>query len=129
MAKTREKISQRMIVLGLLTWLVPGAGHWYLGQRWRAVTVFAGITLAFLTGIVIGGADTTVDLEGNTAWFFGQVWAGGYTLLTVAIGELSSAKSSYGKTLDLATIYTGIAGLLNILVILDVMARAAKPVQ
>jgi FtsH-binding integral membrane protein len=112
-----------------LAWLIPGAGHWYLGDRKRAVIYFVAITLTFGIGILIGGAFSTVNLQSNTAWFFAEIFAGGYTLLSLALGNLPGAASSYGKTLDLATIYAGVAGLLNLLVIFDAMDRTFLPQQ
>jgi hypothetical protein len=108
----------------VLNWLVPGAGHWYLGDRVRALVYFISITLTFWIGIAIGGAQSTVNIQANTAWFFAQIFTGGYTILSLLLGHLPGAMPSYSKTLDLATIYTGVAGLLNIYVIFDAMSRA-----
>jgi TM2 domain-containing membrane protein YozV len=108
----------------VLNWLVPGAGHWYLGDRVRAVIYFISITLTFWIGILIGGAQSTVNIQTNTAWFFAQIFTGGYTIFSLLLGHLPGAMPSYSKTLDLATIYTGVAGLLNIYVIFDAMSRA-----
>ncbi len=107
----------------VLNWLVPGAGHWYLGDRTRALIYFITLTLTFWTGIFIGGAQSTVNIQTNTAWFFAQIFTGGYTLLSLVLGHLPGAMPSYSKTLDLSTIYTGVAGLLNIYVIFDAMSR------
>jgi len=106
-----------------LAWLIPGAGHFLLGERARAIAIFLAITITFWIGVIIGGARSTIDLQGNLAWFFAQVFVVTYTILTMFIGNLPEAMPSYGKTLDLATIYTGVAGLLNVFVILDVLGR------
>jgi len=111
-------------LIAILAWLVPGAGHWYIGDRKRAVIYFVSITLSFFIGLLIGGALSTVNIRTNTPWFFAEVFAGGYTLLSLLLGSLPGAVASYGKTLDLATIYVGVAGLLNLLVIFDAVDRA-----
>jgi hypothetical protein len=108
----------------VLNWLVPGAGHWMLGERVRGMIFFIAVTLTYWVGILIGGAFSTVNVKTNTAWFFAEVFAGGYTILALLLGRLPGAMPSYSKTLDLATIYTGVAGLLNIFVILDILTRA-----
>ncbi len=113
----------------LLAWLIPGAGHWYIGDRKRAWIYFIVITLLFGTGIWVGGALSTVNLQTNTAWFFAEIFAGSYTLLALLIGQLPGAVASYGKTLDLATIYAGVAGLLNLLVVLDAIDRCHSMVK
>src|SRR5260370_2464723 len=38
-----------------LAYLVPGAGHLYLGRRARAITFFCIVVLLFVIGIVIDG--------------------------------------------------------------------------
>ncbi len=113
----------KLILSVILSWIVPGGGHFFLGERKRAWIFFVVITLTFWTGIYIGGVLSTVNFQTNTPWFFAQVFLGGYTSLTEIL-SLFGATASYGKTLDLATIYTGVAGLLNILVILDAAVRA-----
>ncbi|MFA5863601.1 MAG: DUF6677 family protein [Phycisphaerae bacterium] len=121
-----EKKQQDVAWAMLLNWLIPGAGHWYMGDRIRGVIYFIAITMTFWIGILIGGALSTVNIKTNTYWFFAQGFAGGYTILSMLIGTLPGAMRSYSKTLDLSTIYTGMAGLLNIFVILDVTTRKFK---
>ena len=113
----------------LLAWLIPGAGHWYIGDRKRAWIYFIVISILFWAGIWVGGALSTVNLKTNTAWFFAEIFAGGYTLMTTLIGQLPGAIESYGKTQDLATIYAGVAGLLNLLVVLDAIDRCNSLMQ
>ena len=125
--KQQQPTLNKIIAAGVLTWLVPGAGHFYLGQRTRGIVFFVAITLAYWIGVAIGGAKSTVNYEANWAWFyFAEIFAGGYTLIALLIAKLPSALPSYAKTLDLATIYTGVAGLLSFLVILDALARGSE---
>ncbi len=114
----------KSIIAGILSWLVPGAGHFFSGERTRGIIIFIGVTLAFWVGIMIGGARSTVNWQTNFWWALAQMFAGGYMMVTLMLGKAAAAMPSYGKTLDLATIYTGIAGLLNLLAILDAMVRA-----
>ncbi len=116
----------RYILAAILSWLVPGAGHWYIGDRVRGIILFITVTLTFWVGIYIGGVVSTVNVHTNSAWFLAQIFLGGYTFLTWVLSHSSFAMPCYGKTLDLAVIYTGIAGLLNFLIILDAAARAFK---
>jgi hypothetical protein len=39
----------------LLAWLVPGAGHAYLGQFRRGLYIFAGVTGLFVSGLLVAG--------------------------------------------------------------------------
>jgi hypothetical protein len=66
-------------------------------------------------------------------WFFGQVLIGGYAVGGLTLSAFSSDYNTSGAPRylawpsgDLANVYTGVAGLLNLLVILDAMARADR---
>jgi hypothetical protein len=120
LGNTNEK---NMVLTIILAWLIPGAGHWYIGDRKRAWIYFIVINLLFAIGIFVGGTLSTVNLQTNTAWFFAEIFAGGPTFLSTLIGQLPGAIASYGKTQDLATIYAGVAGLLNLLVVFDAIDR------
>jgi hypothetical protein len=118
----------------LLTWLLPGAGHLYIGERVRGVIFIVAITCTFWTGVAIGGVKNTVDPQNRKAWFLGQVCAGGHTLATLGISRLMSApprhdpslRIGYGPSEEISVVYTGICGMLNILIILDVLVRAER---
>jgi len=114
-------------LVGLFAWLVPGAGHFYLGQKNRAAVFFVAIHLTFWMGMIIGGLQSTIDPVANKAWFFAQICAGLNTVASLILSKIPAAVPCYGKTLDLAIIYTAVAGLLNILVIFDAMVRANFP--
>ncbi len=116
----------KCIFTAILSWLIPGAGHWYIGERARGAILFVTVTITFWVGIYIGGVVSTVNVHTNGAWFLAHIFLGGYTFLTALLSKSAAAMPSYGKTLDLAVIYTGIAGLLNFLIILDSAARAFK---
>ena len=111
-------------IAGVLAWLIPGLGHWYLGLKGRCAVFFFAINFTFWSGMIIGGLRSTIDPHTNTAWFFAQICAGLNTVISFMLSSMTAAMPSYGKTLDLAIIYTSIAGLLNVLVIFDAMVRA-----
>ncbi len=69
---------------------------------------------------------STVNINTNWPWFLAQMFLAGYTFITYLLAKLPGALPSYSKTLDLATIYTGIAGLLNLLTIIDVIFKEKK---
>ncbi len=116
----------KYVLAAIFSWIIPGAGHLYIGERARGIILFITVTVIFWVGIYIGGVVSTVNVHTNGAWFLAHIFLGGYTFLTWVLSHSSSAMPSYGKTLDLAVIYTGIAGLLNFLIILDSSARAFK---
>ena len=46
-----------------LAWLVPGAGHFYLGRRRRGVLFFAVVLATFSLGLVMQGRTYVVDRQ------------------------------------------------------------------
>lgn len=124
----REASMLRMAIAGALAWAVPGLGHIYLGQVKRGAILMTVIAVTFWGGVAIGGVQSTVQPRERKAWFFAQVCAGGHALATYSLGQMR-AKSHPDEVAgfmeeDVAVIYTGVAGLLNILVIMDALATA-----
>jgi len=120
--------------VGLLAYLVPGLGHFYLGERTRGIIFCAVITVTFWCGVAIGGVRTTVDTQQRRAWFIAQLCAGANTLAIVGVQKVfeerfKSLPKAYWPAEDIAVVYTGVAGLLNLLVILDALVRAEKGVR
>jgi hypothetical protein len=102
------------IVLGLL---LPGGGHLYRGRFAKAGFFGALILGTFLAGQLLSGFHA-VDLKHQPYWFLGQVFAGLPALVSALLApDWKTAR--IGSLLDVGTLYTTVAGLLNILVILD----------
>jgi hypothetical protein len=62
-------------VAGLLAVLLPGLGHFSLGEPKRAVLLAVGILGLFFGGMLIGGIDV-IDSREDTIWFVGQAMVG-----------------------------------------------------
>ena len=43
-----------LLTAGLLGWALPGAGHFYIGERTRGAVIFVTIALTFLLGLWVG---------------------------------------------------------------------------
>lgn len=67
-----EPIAILAMVLG---WLVPGAGHFYVGQRVRGIIIFIVITATFWAGLAIGGT-LAVDRRAEVWWFDAEMCCG-----------------------------------------------------
>jgi hypothetical protein len=129
-AAARAQVPARYIPAAVLSWLVPGLGHLYLGRRVKGF-IFLGCLLAlFLLGVAMDSRlQLYLGFEDPLALFFSiaQVAMGapyfGARVLGYNVGDPKSVTYEYGNT------FTAVAGLLNILVILDVMdtARGVKP--
>jgi len=124
-------------IAGFLAWLVPGLGHIYLGHRVRGYVCLVTITVTFWTGVAIGGVQATVDPHERTLWFMAQLCTGGNTLAAyglhrvvepqLAAGQRPAAALAHWLSSEVGVHYTGVAGLLNLLVILDALGRADAP--
>jgi len=123
-------------------WIVPGAGYWLIGQRTRAITVCVTILLIFVFGILISGIRVVQapDMTGNGSlpqriltrpWFIGQVLIGPVGIGTAYISDQLAQSATYGKIeakarlAEIGTLYTAVAGMLNLLTIIDASYRAA----
>ena len=132
MARNEQSGSElRAIVAGLLAWLVPGLGHFYLRQHWRGAVFLAVITVTFWCGVAIGGVVNTVAPRSHPAWFVAELCTAGNALgglaMRSSLPEVRAAHTSpYLATWpadDIGLVYCGVAGLLNVLVILDAIGR------
>jgi hypothetical protein len=121
-----------MFQAGILAWLLPGAGHFFLGQRGIAAVFFVAITFAYGTGLAIGGVKNSVNPRANRWLFLAELGIGSYTSVGYVVSnslpdygpkELSPYVSFYPES-DVAQIYLAIGGLLNLLAILDALTRA-----
>ena len=133
MSRAEPNALLRAPLAGLLTWVVPGLGHLLIGERGRGLVFFVTITATFWTGVAIGGVQNTVDPHKRKLWFIAQLFTGGNTLSAYALNRrvtLASAESGTASGAghwlsgDIGVHYTGVAGLLNLLVILDAIGRA-----
>lgn len=121
----------RAAFAAVLAWLVPGAGHLYLGRRVRAALFVVLIGASFVLGVGLEGKLWQLD-AGEPASFLGLLGTFGcmglgipYFLLRFAgyQGDLLSSGYEYGGAFLLT------AGLMNLLLVLDAwdVARGVKP--
>ena len=112
-------------VAAVLAWLVPGAGHLYLGRRVKAAVFFVLITASFVYGLSLGEFKNVYP-ERYPAGFFGQVFAGIPALAGLALNYAMPGQVDEGEpTFDLSFVYTCVAGLLNLLLIIDASYTAS----
>ena len=100
-----------LIIVGLAAWAIPGAGHFVIKERKRALIIFVTITLTFLTGIYIGSIGV-VDPVGAKIWYYGQVMTSPVVTLVGRITEQTVTDGgdkvyfSYGHPNSIGQIYT-----------------------
>ena len=103
----------------LLAWLVPGAGHLYLGRLNRGLLLLGALGTLFVLGVAMDARlQMSLGLDDILASLFSlaQMAIGLPYLVARGLGfdgDVRSVTFEYGNT------FTAVAGLLNILVILD----------
>lgn len=122
MADKRENGEKAVYIAGILAWLIPGAGHWYLGMRSRGGIMFVAICGTFLLGVLLGGIEM-VDPEHSRAWFFAEILSGLPAVISTIV-QNPQIEAGSGRGVDLGEVYAGVAGLLNLLCVLDAVQRS-----
>ncbi len=75
MAKNQTPHVLTPFVAGILAWVVPGAGHVYLGRTVRGIVLCICINGLFWSGVAFGGV-FTVDREQERWWYMAQMMTG-----------------------------------------------------
>lgn len=109
----------RLVLLCLGAWLVPGAGHLWLGRRQKGLVFLLALPLMFATGLWLQGRIFPFELSEplvalaavanlgiGVPWFFART-------LEMGGGVVTAATYEYGNCFMI------VAGLLNFLVMLD----------
>ncbi len=125
----QDKAAPSPVMALVLGWLIPGAGHAYAGRWGKAALFAAAITGLLVAGFVLGQG-TNIDKQ--RLWYLAQVSAGGPTLVLTPISE-HLAKGGFGADeidyadprREMGTLYTAVAGFLNLLVMMDAYVRLA----
>ncbi len=133
------------VIAGVAAWLLPGMGYWLIGEKVRGVTVGVTVIALFVMGILIGGVRVlevpTYDHYGqripgaslaaevrSKPWSIAQIMTGPVAIAAGAISvrEASDASDSHSRVNEIAVLYTAVAGMLNLLAIIDTAHRAGQ---
>lgn len=122
----------------ILGWLVPGLGHWSLGYRRRGRLIALGVLSLYILGLLIGSVGV-INRQTGFWWYCGQVFAGPATPILDFWGARHPepddplvnpghvyATPSFAKVNEVGTLYTTLAGLMNLIAILDVIFKASN---
>ena len=113
---------------GVLAWLVPGAGHFLVGESRKAAIFLVVLGAMFGIGIAFGGELFAFNMSEPLVFLAALAqWANGLPRLIAAIlgggrGDVISVTYEYGNT------FLIVGGLLNMLVVQDALdyARGVK---
>jgi len=134
-------------------WLLPGLGHLLLGQRLRGLVIAAAVGGLWLLGLLIGGI-SVIDhrdySEGTrvkfSLWFLGQSLTGPSVAVDLYHQHIKNVSArlhghvpqpgdspqplyvpSFGRVAELGVLFTALAGMLNLLVIIDASYGPVRP--
>jgi len=120
-----EADSLRVLVSSVLAWVMPGLGHIANGRVMRGILFTMIVLSLFLGGILLDGKVYRPEL-GQPLTYLAAVGAAGVGLPYVVahqagwnLGDVRSQSHEYGNT------FTLVAGLLNLLIVLDAYDVAA----
>jgi hypothetical protein len=111
-----------LVVVGSLAWLVPGAGHFMLDRKRQAIVIFVAVVLTFLVGLYIGSVGV-IDPVGAKPWYAAQLMNSPAVFLLACVST-AGTYPVYGRPNEIGQIYTSIAGLLNLLCIVNAIYLA-----
>lgn len=111
-----------LIVIGLLAWVVPGGGHFALNERRRAIVICVTVVLTFLVGLHVGSIGV-IDPVNAKPWYVAQLMNSPAVFF---LGQISASGQFpvFGRAGEIGQIYTSIAGLLNLLCIVNAIYTA-----
>ena len=108
-----------LVLLCLVAWLIPGAGHIWMGRRQKGVVFLLALTAMFAFGLLLHGrvfpfefSEPLVGLAAIADFLAGAPWVL-TRLLEGGGGMVTAVTYEYGNC------FLIVSGLLNFLVILD----------
>ncbi|QDU73023.1 DUF6677 family protein [Mucisphaera calidilacus] len=131
------------ILAAIAGWLIPGSGHALIGETRRGIILALSILTLWTAGLFIGGI-SVIDKANHPAWYGCQVLVAPAILVdllhrsltldgqapppegTVVQGIPATTppfEPSMNRVHEQGTIFTALAGLLNLLAIIDVAYR------
>lgn len=118
-APVRGAASLHPVALALVGWAVPGAAHWLLGKRDKAIVFFVAIVTLFVAGLWLEGRIFPFEPAQPLVALAALANAGvGVPYLLAWAAGLGSG-TVVAQTYEYANTYLIVAGLLNALVVLD----------
>jgi len=119
---SKENYLLFLLAVGLTGWLIPGGGHFLLKERKRAIIIFATVALTFCAGLYVGSIGV-IDPVVAWWWYIAQIMS---SPMVALLGHITASGGYpvYGRPNEVGQIYTSIAGLLNLLCIVNAVYLA-----
>lgn len=122
-------------------WFLPGLGHLLIGERNRGLILAVTIGSIWLSGLFIGGISVVDRREHGFFFVIGQMWVAPSFVVDAYHTRLRASwimrqqagdagpplyEPALGKPEEIGSLYVTVAGLLNLLSILDVLYREPR---
>jgi hypothetical protein len=96
-------------------------GHVVIGKRYKGLFFLLAILLIYLAGLSITGF-RAISLEDNWFYYLGNIGCGGIWLVNSMLGdEKPRPPEGLVSWLDPGLLYICVAGLLNLVVVLNIL--------
>ena len=121
---SKETHAVFLLIVGLLAWLVPGAGHFVIKEKKRAIIIFVAIVLTLFIGLYVGSIGV-IDFAGTAAVYVKAAQIMNPPIVFV-LGHNAAGTSYpvYGWPNEIGQVYTMTSGLLNLLCIVNAVYLA-----
>jgi len=108
-----------LLLLCLLSWAIPGAGHLWLGRRAKGLILLVALPLMFAIGLAIDGRLYPFDFSDPL------VGLGALADLGIGLPYFIATPLGYGRgdvravTYEYGNVFLIVAALMNLLVVID----------
>lgn len=116
----REQSALYTYLICLAAWAIPGAGHLLLGRLQKGLTFLIALTLMFLLGLWLEGRLFPVELTQPLVALAALAEMGAGVAFFVARQTGAGAGRVVALTYEYGNAFLIVAGLMNMLVVLDV---------
>jgi len=112
-------MGKRTIAAMVLAYLFPGAGHLFLGKRTNAIVFSLVVLIMFVLGLLLHGKLYVYE-PGRPLTFFAMLGSMGTGIPYFVAGMLGPFRDYVSITYEYGTAFSLTAGLMNLLLVLDV---------
>ncbi len=116
--------TQLLLIVGLLSWLIPGAGYYVLEEKKRAIIIFVSVCLTLCIGLYVGSIGV-IDFQGTSpSYVKAAQFMNPPIVLLISHRTAGGTYPVYGWPNEIGQIYTMVSGLLNLLCIINAVSLA-----
>jgi TM2 domain-containing membrane protein YozV len=112
----------------VLAWLIPGAGHLYVGQRKKGLFFMVLLCSTFFVGLCLTHF-RSVPFKDHPFYAIGQFGSGTTLLVNSLFTGRIPERPAPPHRVEIGILYMSVAGLLNLMVMLSLFPTPRKEAQ